>query len=98
MTDPILTYLTTISSRFSTLAFIVLMASATIMLILVVVYAMEDSRETREKLMFAMKITAVVLITAVSTVIFIPNEHTNGIVNCFAISNFKSSSVAPIDR
>ena len=76
MTDPILTYLTAISSRLSTLTFITLAASAVLMLILGAVYAMKDSRETREKLIYAMKITAVVLVTAVSMAIFIPNEHT----------------------
>ncbi len=76
MTDSILIYLTAISDRLSALAFIALVASAALMLILGVVYAMEDSRETREKLIGAMKITAVVLVTAASTAIFIPNEHT----------------------
>lgn len=76
MTDPILTYLTAISSRLSTLSFIALAASAVLMLILGAVYAMEDSRETREKLIPAIRITAIVLVATASMVLFIPNEHT----------------------
>lgn len=76
MTDPIITYLTAISSRLSTLSFIVLAASAVLMLILGAVYAMEDNKETREKLLNAIKITAVVLVATASMVIFIPNEST----------------------
>lgn len=78
MTDPIITYLTAISSRLSTLSFIALAASAVLMLILGAVYAMEDNKETREKLICAMKITVVVLVATASMVIFIPNEHTIG--------------------